>query len=291
MLKDNSVGYDVHGLSSHAEVKIEDSKVIHRNCPACGEDNTKAPSLSYAPSNWPLKRCRSCNMVYLEKAWSLDVLYDEFAWEDSVKVEDKRRDAMRGIGRNISRLSRKRMGLFPRKNAADLIARNALPGNVMDVGSGSGHYLFQLPDCYTPYGVEISTKAVQDSLSAIRERGGNLINKDALNGMKSFQDDFFTGIIMRSFLEHDTTPRAILKEAHRLLRPNGCLIIKVPNYDCLNRKILGKKWCGFRFPEHVNYFTPHSLSRLIKQSGLKIARFSFFDKLPTSDNMWAIATK
>lgn len=267
-------------------------KIIERHCPSCGKDNHDVTALHYAPDEWPMKQCAGCSMIYLEKTWSLDVLYEEFAWEESVEVECKRRAEMRGLERKFSKRFRKvRNALLPRKNAAKLIMQYAHQGNVLDVGSGSGHHLMQLSSAYTPYGIEISTNAVKAGISSVQERGGDLVNKDALGGMETFEDNFFTGIIMRSFLEHDIRPKEILLEAQRILKPGGIIVIKVPNYGCVNRMVMGKKWCGFRFPEHVNYFTPNSLKRLAFQTGLNIKRFGFMDRLPTSDNMWLIAVK
>lgn len=96
---------------------------------------------------------------------------------------------------------------------------------------------------------------------------------------------------MRSFLEHDIRPRDILNEAHRVLKKDGLLLIKVPNYGSLNRRLVGKKWCGFRFPEHVNYFTPRTLRRFLLDTGFVVRQFSIVDRLPTSDNMWVLAGK
>jgi SAM-dependent methyltransferase len=270
---------------------LSSRNTITRSCPSCFHDNQSAPSLSYAPKEWPMKKCARCNMVYLEKAWSLDVLYEDFAWEESVDVENERREELRGLERNVSKVTRKRLRLFPRKNPATLISKYANEGNVLDVGSGAGHYLLQLDNAFVPYGIEISSQAVEKGLSAIEARGGNLVNKDALSGMKTLENNFFQAIIMRSFLEHDVNPKETLQEAKRILHSGAILIIKVPNYASLNRKIMGSKWCGLRFPEHVNYFTPKSLTKLVESVGLNIKRFSFFDKLPTSDNMWLIATK
>lgn len=266
-------------------------KTITRHCPACGTDNTHEPAMPFSSAEWPMKQCSACDMVYLEKAWSVDVLYEEFAWEKSVEVEDKRRGEIRGAERKISKLLRKRLGLLPRKNAAKLIAQYAPAGNALDVGSGSGHHLMQLPNDYVPYGIEISTQAVRDGLPAIRARGGNLVNKDALGGMQTFKANFFVGIIMRSFLEHDNCPKDTLLEVQRILKPGGVVVIKVPNYGCINRIVMGKKWCGYRFPEHVNYFTPETLRNMLAHTGLAVKRFSMFDRLPTSDNMWLIAIK
>ena len=83
----------------------------------------------------------------------------------------------------------------------------------------------------------------------------------------------------------------VLQKILRILRSGAHLIIKVPNYVCLNRVIMGKKWCGFRYPDHVNYWTPKTLIKIISDTGFQIVRFNIRDRFPTSDNMWLVARK
>ena len=43
---------------------------------------------------------------------------------------------------------------------------------------------------------------------------------------------------------------------------------------------MGAEWCGFRFPDHVNYFTPTSLKALATSIGYEFRwmnRLSLFD--------------
>ena len=65
-------------------------------------------------------------------------------------------------------------------------------------------------------------------------------------------------------------------------------IIKVPNYNSINRRVRGNKWCGFRFPDHVNQFTPKTLLTMVSNANYEVVKFNFFDYLPTSDNMWMV---
>ena len=68
------------------------------------------------------------------------------------------------------------------------------------------------------------------------------------------------------------------------------VILKVPNYACWNRKLRGKKWCGYRFPDHVNYFTPETLRILAETADFRV-RQTLWDRLPLSDNMYAVLNK
>jgi ubiquinone/menaquinone biosynthesis C-methylase UbiE len=118
-----------------------------------------------------------------------------------------------------------------------------------------------------------------------------VIQADALSGLKQFADRSFDAVMMRAFLEHETQPRGVLEQTCRVLRPGGFAVIQVPNFGCLNRKVRGARWCGFRFPDHVNYFVPESLREMVTQAGFEIAQFRLRDRLPTSDRMWMVAQR
>jgi len=77
----------------------------------------------------------------------------------------------------------------------------------------------------------------------------------------------------------------------RVLCSNGVVIIKVSNFDCWNRHLQGAGWPGFRFPDHVNYFTAATIRRIVARADLRVARFNQLDHLPSSDNLWIVARK
>lgn len=268
------------GASSRGGVKV-----AHRGCPICLRDNVDRRPLRYGPDEWPMKQCSHCRMVYLEKAPDIAELYHALAWEKQFSAEAERRIAARGGKR------RRRFRPLPRKSAVNLIAQFAAPGPVLDVGCGSGTQLAELAPQFVPCGVEISSELAREARSKIADRGAAIKNADALSGLRQFPTDYFTGVIMRSFLEHDVNPVPVLSESARVLQPDGALILKVPNYASLNRRIRGRKWCGFHFPDHVNYFTPRTLRAAVESAGLSVRRFNLFDRPPTSDNMWMIALK
>jgi hypothetical protein len=49
---------------------------------------------------------------------------------------------------------------------------------------------------------------------------------------------------------------------------------------------MGAKWCGFRFPDHVNYFSGRSLRALAESVGFRYVRTNWLS--PFDDNIIAV---
>ena len=72
------------------------------------------------------------------------------------------------------------------------------------------------------------------------------------------------------------------------LAGDGAVVVKVPNYACLARRFRGRRWCGYRWPDHVNYFTPATLAATARAAGLRVVRMSVMDRNPVSDSLYAV---
>jgi hypothetical protein len=47
-------------------------------------------------------------------------------------------------------------------------------------------------------------------------------------------------------------------------------------------------WCGFRWSDHVNYFTPATLTLMASAAGFAVSRMGFLDRQPLSDSMYSV---
>ena len=259
-------------------------------CPVCGVVNVDAPVLEYSQSPWNLKQCRNCGMVYLENPPSYEQLEEDLAWEKTFVAETAQRRKRNPFLYKLGRLPKAMIQkLFKRDKLLSLASKYMEPGPILDVGCAGGHTLAGFPESYIPYGIEISHELSQRAAQVFGPRGGAVLQSDALTGLKQLPRGDFTGIIMTSFLEHEVHARETLLAAKRVLRSGGKVIIKVPNYSSWNRHLRGERWCGFRFPDHVNYFTPELLRRIVRESGFRVLQFGVLDRLPTSDTMWMVA--
>jgi SAM-dependent methyltransferase len=272
--------------------KLTKHKGVHRFCPLCAADNAGEKPSVYSRDKWIIKKCAGCGLVYLENPPAYEELEEIYAWEKtSSQRSEERRKEESALRQYVRKIERYKDRLVQRDKLMD-VAREYFPaGPVIDVGCGGGAVMSRLDAKHTPYGIEVSKQLSGSAQEIAAARGGHVFCGNALDGLDSFNKDFFVAAIMSAYFEHEAAPREVLQKIKRVLRPGAPLVIKVPNYGCLNRLITRKKWCGFRYPDHVNYWTPETLKKIVTQTGLEIIRFNFFDKLPVSDNMWLIARK
>jgi SAM-dependent methyltransferase len=254
-----------------------------RNCEVCGGSHTIAlPKLSIDP--WPLVSCADCGFVFLHSVPGYAALVEDYAWEKTWAAEKKRRKSKRSAWLDAAT----RWRLIPGKYLDKFRSNRALgaTGNVLDIGCGEGN---RLPMTVTPFGIEISAGLAEKSRPAFEAKGGTVVCAPAVEALETFDDDFFSAILMRSYLEHEEKPRAVLAKAFKKLKPGGVIYVRVPDFNSINRHLHGVNWCGIRSPDHVNYFTTKTLSALASSIGFQYSRknwHSLFD-----DNLIVELTK
>jgi SAM-dependent methyltransferase len=267
-------------------------ELILRACPLCGLDNRSQPVHPYSEPPWELKQCAGCGLVYLENAPAYQKLEAEFAWEKTWAEEGTRRRRREPLLYYASRaLQSVPKQLFRRDKLMSWVRRYIAPGQILDVGCAGGHTLLKLPDQYVPFGIEVSRELASVARARFSPRGGDVLQGDAISVLPRLPAGSFSGVLMTSYLEHEADPRTVLEHVVRIMRPGARAIVKVPNFASWNRLVRGRRWCGFRYPDHVNYFTPALLDRLLRAGGLRVLRFSSWDRFPTSDSMWLVAEK
>jgi len=268
------------------------SKGIYRLCPLCGNENKDIKPSIYSKDPWIIKMCARCCLVYLENPPAYEDLEEIFAWEKtSHQVSQEKKKKESALRRGVRVIERFKDRLIRRDKLIDLVKLYFPAGPIIDIGCGGGEVMSRLHQKYTPFGVEVSKNLSGRAQQIAKSRGGRVFCGNALSGLDTFEKDFFSAAIMSAYLEHESAPREVLQKILRILRSGAHLIIKVPNYGCLNRIVMGQKWCGFRYPDHVNYWTPETLIKIIRGTGFQIVRFNIWDRFPTSDNMWLVARK
>ena len=85
----------------------------------------------------------------------------------------------------------------------------------------------------------------------------------------------FQAVTLMEVIEHLQGPSALFREIHRILAPNGVLVVGTGNAASWTVSLMGGRWDYFLvepFGGHVSFFTPRSLARLAERCGFRLER-------------------
>lgn len=82
-------------------------------------------------------------------------------------------------------------------------------------------------------------------------------------------------IILFQVLEHLKDPLTTLRQLNQLIKPNGKLIIAVPNFGGWQSRFGGEKWFHLDVPRHTFHFSLPSLEFCLRKSGFEITQVSY----------------
>ena len=83
-----------------------------------------------------------------------------------------------------------------------------------------------------------------------------------------FKNNSFDGVFCAHVLEHMVDIIGVLKEFHRVLKPQGKLVVLVPSYWKLY--VPFSKYNFFAEPTHIRPYTPFSLNNALEWGGFKV---------------------
>ena len=236
------------------------------NCSLCGADDTELvyvekDRLMRLPGSFRLMRCRQCGLLYLNPRPTPDEIKyyypDDYGPYNVTPGDDPSW---------ISRLDDS-FGYWKRAR----IVNNAYPqgGRVLDVGCAMGNFLDMLRrlGSWELYGLDITPEA---TLYAHDRYGVNTFTGALADA--AYPDAYFDVVTMWDVLEHVFDPTSTLNEIHRILKPQGLLLIRVPNVDTWDARLFGRYWAGYDAPRHTFVFSPETLGVLLDKTGFQASK-------------------
>ena len=89
-------------------------------------------------------------------------------------------------------------------------------------------------------------------------------------------------VLMSQILEHALDVNLWVAKSREFLGKDGILAIALPNYGSFFRRLLQERDPFVCPPTHLNFFNPHSLSKLMTKHGFVIEKIEWVSRLPKS---------
>lgn len=151
-----------------------------------------------------------------------------------------------------------------------LISSYKKSGKILDIGCATGEFL----NYFKSKGWETSGIEPAENPRNYAIQNYNLDVRDE-ESIKDLDKESFDVITMWHVLEHVPGLNERIDQIKQFLKPDGLLLIALPNYLSWDAKYYGNFWAGFDVPRHLYHFSQDTLKRLLDKF-----QFSVFDILP-----------
>ncbi len=245
--------------------KNTDLKQVDK-CPLCGTSHYEELYVTRdrhygIEDSFRIVRCMECSLVFLDPMpteYGLAKLYpdDYYSYQDFFA----RKNPLVNFIKKILLL-----------NIATKDPKFSTPGKIIDIGCGSGKFLYSIREKgWDTYGVEVSSAGAKlgKEAAGLKIFAGTLLEAN-------FSNDYFDYVRSNHSFEHLVNPNEVLSEMHRILKPDGKLMIGVPNIDSFNAKLFKKYWWYLGAPVHTFNYSTKTLVAMLEKHNFVIEKINY----------------
>jgi 2-polyprenyl-3-methyl-5-hydroxy-6-metoxy-1,4-benzoquinol methylase len=216
----------------------------------------------YEKNSIAVVRCDRCSFVFATAPFDAELYGASYFNGQSIPFQDQ------AIGYSCDYFSIKKREKIQnaKRELKKIHTKTKAPGRLLDIGCASGFFLDEARrQGWETVGLEISEYAS----SYARDHLGLDVHTGTLE-TSTFPPESFDVVTAWDVIEHVPNPVEFFTTISVLLKPGGWFACGTPNFDSWARKIRQQNWHHLRPPEHLSYFSPQTLERVLLQ---------FFDRV------------
>ena len=203
---------------------------------------------------------------------SKEKLPEYYQSEDYISHTDSKRNVFEKVYHLVRTISLKKKLSLINRFASE-------KKNLLDIGCGTGDFLqTALKNNWHVSGIEPNTQA----RTIANKKTNNLVFE--VEQLLKFEPNSFDVITLWHVLEHLPNLDEHISIFKKLLKPNGSLIIAVPNYKSYDAKHYKAFWAAYDVPRHLWHFNQESISKLVSKQSFEVANIKpmWFDSFYVS---------
>ena len=226
-------------------------------CPSC---ETVNEVIELEKNGFSYLECSSCGMLYMSPRPGTRILSEFYSQSSDYKFFN---DYIFPASCEV----RREKIFIPRvKKVIEICKKHKIPpGKILEIGAGFGIFCEEMAK--TRFFKDVAGTEASESLHKTCLSKGFRIYNGLLEDLKI--DEQFNFIAAFEVLEHIYNPFDFLKIIHKLLFPDGMLMLTFPNYNGFDIGML-REDSGSIDHEHQNYFNEKSINILLKRAGFSL---------------------
>ncbi len=239
-------------------------------CPICNKEDISTllhtKDYSLTGEDFQIIQCANCTLEYTDPAPSKEAIAPYYNFPSYISHTDTKEGLVNQIYHKVRNHT-----LTQKTNWVQSLFTGH-KGQLLEVGAGTGAFA----DSMSKKGWKV-TALEPDASSRQKALDNYNLNILPIEELFHLEPAKYEVITLWHVLEHVHDLNAYMKIFHSLLKPNGRLIIAVPNYTSYDAGYYKKYWAAYDVPRHLYHFSPLSMHYLAKKH-----KMSIMQKLP----MW-----
>ena len=146
---------------------------------------------------------------------------------------------------------------------------NTSENNLLDIGCGTGDFLVTCKsNGWNVVGVEPNNNAKKLAESKLNRQSTSTIFSD----IDQLTSEKFDVITLWHVLEHVPNLELYISKLKSLLKPNGVLVIAVPNFKSFDALYYKQYWAAFDVPRHLWHFSQTAIQKLFSKQEMDLVK-------------------
>lgn len=231
------------------------------NCLVCNSTNFSQIMVckdhTVSRETYSIVQCDSCGFRFTNPRPNANELGKYYKSEDYVSHSNTTKGFINSTYQSVRK--------YTLLKKLQLISKYFKTGKILDIGCGTGEFLNICKNAkWNAIGIEPSLDARKMAI----ENYGLDVREEA--EIKNLESESFDIITMWHVLEHVPNLNERIEDLKRLIKPNGIIIIAVPNCESLDAKIYKEHWAAYDVPRHLYHFTPKDIESIFKNHDMEM---------------------
>lgn len=252
-------------------VRLENARTLYTGCPLCGSERFHLAfrgdcqkHAMYKPQlpnimNW--MECDDCQHMFIDGPFTEEALGILFS--DTLETQKM------GFDMHKNRSVSSRM-------IDKVLMVTKAQGYWLDIGFGNGSLVMTAAE----YGFDaVGVDLRKDNVEKLRRLGLEAHDQDIMT-FDSSHDGRYSVVSMADVLEHMPYPKQVLEKVHSMMKPDGVLLVSLPNKDSILWNVMTSNGLNSYLAEieHYHNFGRKRLYALLEETGFEPLRYSVSER-------------